>query len=101
MVGRTERGGRQGKEQKQQQQHAFSIELKSKDHLKSISLGNENNNHVVIEGLLGKLLDLKLIEDSMLQVRGANGTLRLDVSGKEIRMRLKEERGKVKEEGGV
>lgn len=70
-------------------EHAFSIELKSRQHLKSVKLGNERQEQVFIEGFLGKLSDLKLVEESMLEVIGANGTLRLDISKKEFSKHMK------------
>ena len=66
-------------------EHAFSIELKSKRHLNSVNVGvNGSKDQVFIEGFLGELSELKLVEESMLEVSGRNGTLRLDVSWEDL-----------------
>lgn len=70
-------------------EHAFSIELKSKQNLRSVKLGNGENNQVCIEGFLGDLLDLKLVEESMLEVTGANGIFRLDITQAELTRHMK------------
>lgn len=66
-------------------EHAFSIELKSKQHFNSVNVGvNGSKDQVFIEGFLGELSELKLVEESMLEVSGRNGTLRLDVSWEDL-----------------
>jgi len=69
---------------KKDDEHMFSIELKSKEHVKRVALPNENGGNVLIEGFLGKLLDLSFTEGIMLEVQGTNGTLRMDLSEKEL-----------------
>ena len=57
-------------------EHAFSIELRSKQHLKSVNVGVDGSkDQVFIEGSL---------EESMLEVSGRKGTLRLDVSWEDL-----------------
>ena len=70
-------------------EHAFSIELKSRQHLRSLKLGDEKQEQIFIEGFLGELSDLKLVEGSMLEVTGANGILRLDVTQDELTRHMK------------
>jgi len=70
-------------------EHAFSIELKSRQHLRSLKLGDENHEQIFIEGFLGELSDLKLVEESMLEVTGANGILRLDITQEELTGHMK------------
>jgi len=65
-------------------EHMFSIELKSKEHVKRVALSNENGGNVLIEGFLGKLQDLSFTEGIMLEIQGTNGTLRMDLSEKEL-----------------
>jgi len=72
-----------------EREHAFSIELKSREHFKSIKLGNGGKDQVFVEGFLGELLELKLVEECMLEVTGRNGTFRLDVSWKEMSKHMK------------
>lgn len=76
-------------------EHAFSIELCSREHLKSIKLGDDQNEQVFIEGFLGKLSELKLVEESMLEVRGRNGTLRLDLTADELKMHTGKLKGRM------
>jgi len=65
-------------------EHMFSIELKSKEHVKRFAMPNENGGNVLIEGFLGKLQDLGFTEGIMLEIQGTNGTLRMDLSEKEL-----------------
>jgi hypothetical protein len=69
-------------------EHMFSIELKSKEHVTRVALPNENGGNVLIEGFLGKLQDLSFTEGIMLEIQGTNGTLRMDLSEKELKRLL-------------
>ena len=62
----------------------FSIELKSKEYVKSLALQNAESSSVLIEGFLGKLENLNFTEGVMLEINGANGSLRMDFSEKEL-----------------
>jgi len=66
-------------------EHSFSIELKSKKHIKNITL----TNRILIEGSLGKLEEITLIEGRVVKLKGANGTLRLDICEDELMQLLK------------
>ena len=61
----------------------FSIELKSRDYIKSLALPSENEKHVLVEGFLGKLKTLRFTEGIMLEIEGTNGCLRMDFSEEE------------------
>ena len=63
--------------------HAFSIELKSKEFIKNLSIPSEGGK-VVIEGYLGKLKSMKVLEDVMLEIEGDFGTFCLDFDEVEI-----------------
>ena len=63
--------------------HAFSIELKSKEFVKNLSIPNEGGR-VVFEGYLGKLKSLKILEDVMLEIEGDFGSIFLDFDEREI-----------------
>ena len=63
--------------------HAFSIELKSKKFVKNLSIPDEGGK-VVIEGYLGKLKSLKILEDVMLEIEGDFGSFFLDFDELEI-----------------
>ena len=69
-------------------EHAFSIEMKSKKHVKHISLSDESHEHVLFEGSLGKLEELSMVEGAVLEVKGTNGILRIDLSEDELRKML-------------
>ncbi len=62
----------------------FSIELKSKEYVKSLALHNAEMGNVLIEGFLGKLEQVNFIEGLMLEINGANGSLKMDFSKKEL-----------------
>ena len=69
-------------------EHTFSIEMNSKKHVKHISVSNESHDHVLFEISLGELEELSMIEGAVLEVRGANGVLRIDLSEEELRKML-------------
>lgn len=69
-------------------EHAFSIEMKSKKHVRHISLSNESHEHVLFEGSLGELEELSMVEGAVLEVKGANGVLRIDLSEDALRKML-------------
>ncbi len=64
--------------------HMFSIELKSKEYVKSLALQIAERGNVLIEGFLGKLESLKFTEGLMLEINGTNGSLRMDLNEKEL-----------------
>lgn len=45
----------------------------------------------MIEGYLGELEEVGLIEGIMLEIRGTNGTLRMDLNEEELKKFLKKE----------
>ena len=75
-------------------EHTFSIELKSKNHVKTITLTNKIQNRILLEGSLGKLEEITLIEGRVMELKGANGTLRLDICEDELMQLLKPKKKK-------
>ena len=65
-------------------EHSFSIEMRSRNYLSNVSLSDRSTEPVLIQGVLGGLKEICLQEDVTLEVRGSNGTLRLDVSREEL-----------------
>ena len=63
----------------------FSVEMKSKNHVKNISISNEAHDRVLFEGDLGEIEELAFIGGSMLEVRGSNGVLRVELGEDETR----------------
>ncbi len=68
--------------------HAFSIEMKSKRHVKNMSLSNESHGRVLFEGFLGALEKLSIVEGVVLEIKGTNGILRIDLSEDDLRKML-------------
>ena len=75
-------------------EHSFSIELKSKKHIKTIALTNKIQNRILLEGSLGKLEEITLIEGRVVELKGVNGTLRLDICEDELMQLLKPKKKK-------
>jgi len=70
-------------------EHTFSVEMKSKKHVKSISISDEAHDRVLFEGNLGKLLELSVVEGDVLEFIGVNGVLRVAVTEEQLRKILK------------
>ena len=70
---------------------SFSIELKSKVNLKNITLNNDSQENALIEGTIGKLEHAEFVEDSVFEVLGRKGVLRIDISENEIKRKGKKE----------
>jgi hypothetical protein len=64
--------------------HLFSIQLASQDCVKCLSIPHEKESKVLMEGFLGDLESLRVIEGVMLEITGSNGTIRMDLSEEEI-----------------
>jgi hypothetical protein len=61
-------------------EHAFTVEMKSKSHVKNISISDEAHDRVLFEGNLGELKKISLAEGDVLELVGVNGVLRVDLS---------------------
>jgi hypothetical protein len=70
----------------------FSVELTSKDYVKHLAVSNESHDRVFMEGTLGTLVDVAMIEGAALEITGVNGILRVDVSLDELRRGLSPEK---------
>ena len=64
--------------------------MRSKDNLEKISI-IDGIDGVLLEGNLGELVSLVLLENSLLEFRGTNGVIRLDVLKTELLKILQEE----------
>jgi len=69
---------------KRVEEHSFSIEMKTEDAVKKMSFLDKENGQVFFEGSLGKLTNINMVEDVMLEIEGVNGILKLDITQKEI-----------------
>jgi hypothetical protein len=69
----------------QNEERFFSVELKSKAHLKNVSLTNGSRDNVLIEGSIGKLLQATFADGVILEVVGNKGILRINLEEHEIK----------------
>ena len=65
--------------------HLFSIELISNKFVKQVTLSNESRDGVYFEGFRGDILEICFVNGGMLEIRGVNGTFRIDISKEELR----------------
>ena len=80
--------------------HAFSVELKSKEFLRNVMISNRAEETVFIEGFLGELKEVSFVEDAMLELKGNNGVLRIDLKEEELkRLFSRPAHGNVKKRG--
>ena len=63
----------------------FSVELKSKVSLKSVTLTNGGHENVLVEGTIGQLQYAEFAEGVVLEIVGEKGALRIDLKENEIR----------------
>jgi hypothetical protein len=63
----------------------FSVELKSKAHLKNVSLANGSRDNVLVEGSIGELLQATFADGIILEVVGKKGILRINLAEHEIK----------------
>jgi hypothetical protein len=84
---------------KKAEKHTFSIELKSKEYLNLVAMPNVVKDSVLIEGFLGDLEVVELVEGVMLEIEGSNGILRLEVTQQEMEKCFMER--KASKQGGV
>lgn len=76
--------------------NSLYLEPLTSEYLKRVTMSNETDDRVLIEGFLGELGELGFVEDAMLEIKGANGILRLDLKDEEFKKLLP--KGRVKEE---
>ncbi len=73
-------------------EHTFTVEMRSKSHVKSISISDEARDRVLFEGNLGELKKISLAEGDVLELVGVNGVLRVDVSEEQLNEALEAHR---------
>lgn len=66
----------------------FSVEIESKKHLSNVLISNNSRERVLIEGFLGEFSEIEMIENVLIQFRGAYGVLRIDLSKDELWQKL-------------
>jgi len=65
------------------ERHGFTLELGSKEHVKRFILDGTGGK-VLVEGFLGELVDVSLVEGVMLEISGSNGAIRVEVTREEL-----------------
>lgn len=68
--------------------HGFSVELDDRERVKRFFILNDSGNRVLFEGFLGELKEISLVEGLMLEVRGSNGIIRMELTEDELRRAL-------------
>jgi hypothetical protein len=76
---------KQEMENKIESERFFSVELKSRTHLKNVTLTNDSAESALIEGTLGELVQATFAEDVILEVVGTKGTFRINLAQHEIK----------------
>jgi len=69
---------------KRTEEHSFSIEMKSEHCVRRMSFFDKENGYVFFEGVLGKLENVAMVEGVMLEIKGRNGILKLDITQQEM-----------------
>jgi hypothetical protein len=69
--------------------HDFTVEIKSKQFLRNISISDEARKLVLFDGSLGETVDLSLVEGDVLEITGRNGVLRVSISEDQLRYVLR------------
>lgn len=67
------------------EEHSFSLEMKSEHSVRRMSFLDGEDGNVLFEGFLGELKKVSLVEDLMLQIEGANGVLRVDITQEDLK----------------
>ncbi len=65
-------------------ERSFSIELNSKQNLRTVTLGNSPAGNVLIEGTIGELEKASFVSEDILEVVGSMGVIRVNVAEPEV-----------------
>jgi hypothetical protein len=63
----------------------FSVELESKKYMRNVTITNNYLNKVLLEGELGDIIHLSMIDGEVLEIVGQYGVIRIDVKDSELR----------------
>ena len=69
-------------------EHSFSVELHSKEHLRRFTILNGVGNCILVEGFLGELQQITLVEGLLLEVQCSNGVLRMEIKEDDLKRAL-------------
>ena len=65
-------------------ERGLSVEMKLRKHVKSLIVSNVGMEQVLFEGNLGRIQGISMLDHSVLEVRGVNGVLRVDLILEEL-----------------
>ena len=68
--------------------HSFSVQMTKAKSISGIAI-NRKKDGVFLEGELGLIIDIELIEDKVLTITGENGTIRIDITKEELQHAFK------------
>ena len=68
--------------------HSFSVEMTNAKSVSGLAV-NRKRDGVFLEGELGLILDIELIEGKVLTITGENGTIRIDITEAELQHAFK------------
>ena len=68
--------------------HGFSVELRRKNHVRSISISNSDREGVLLEGTIGEIEELDILDGAVLQIKGTHGTIMVDLCEDKLRALL-------------
>lgn len=80
---------------------SFSVELDSKEYVRNVTITDNSIDRVLLEGELGDLTRLSMIESEVLEIAGRFGTIRIDVTRSELKVLTNEPPVKVAEERSI
>ena len=67
-----------------EEERSFSVELNTKQKIKTVTLNGDSNRNVLIEGTLGEFKTACFVAEDILEVRGSEGVLRVNLAKTEI-----------------
>ena len=68
--------------------HSFSVDMTNAKSVSGLAV-NRKRDGVFLEGELGLILDIELIEGKVLTITGENGTIRIDITMEELQHAFK------------
>ncbi|MCW4013641.1 MAG: hypothetical protein NWF07_11705 [Candidatus Bathyarchaeota archaeon] len=74
---------------------SFSLELNTRNQIKRVALPDGSGDKLIVEGNLGRITDLVLVEDILLEVIGDSGKIRIDITRKDLERVLRANKVKV------
>jgi hypothetical protein len=79
--------------------HGFSVELSSKKYINRVSLFTTRKEEVLVEGTIGSMEVLDILEGAVLHVKGSQGTIMIDLCEEKLKDLLNKERKKTSQKG--